>query len=121
MRALTPEKIGGDDGVKKIIEKLDKLFMKDQNIRDYLAFKEFYDYRRPAGVSITDFTVRFKYFCHKLKQFDMKLAEGVQAFVLLNVGNVSGDNEKLARATVGEVSYENMKAKIHKIFLGERE
>ena len=80
VRELTPEVIGGDDGVKKIIEKLDKLFMKDQNTRAYLAFKEFYDYRRPAGVSITDFIVRFEYLYHKLKQFDMKLPEGVQAF-----------------------------------------
>ena len=45
VRELTPEVIGGDDGVKKIIEKLDKLFMKDQSTRAYLAFKEFYDYR----------------------------------------------------------------------------
>ena len=74
---LTPEVIGGDDGVKIIIEKLDKLFMKDLNTR---AFKEFYDYRRPAGVSIADFIVRFEYLYHKLKQFDMKLPEGVQAF-----------------------------------------
>ena len=76
---LTPEVIGGDDGVKKIIEKLDKLLMKDQNTRAYLAFKEFYDYRRPAGASITDFIVRFEYLYHKLKQLDMKLPEGVQA------------------------------------------
>ena len=41
VRELTPEVIGGEDGVKKIIEKLDKLFMKDQNTRAYLAFKEF--------------------------------------------------------------------------------
>ena len=116
VRELTPEVIGGDDGVQKIIEKLDKLFMKDQNTHAYLAFKEFYDYRRPAGVSITDFIVRFKYLCHKLKQFDMKLPEGVQAFFLLNAANISEDNEKLARATVGELTYENMKAKIQKIF-----
>ena len=74
---LTPEVIGGDDGVQKIIEKLDKLFMKNQNARAYLTFKKFYDYRRPAGVSITDFILRFEYLYHKLKQFDMKLTEGV--------------------------------------------
>ena len=111
---LTPEVIGGDDGVKKIIEKLDKLFMKDQNTRAHLAFKEFYDYCRPAGVSITDFIVRFEYLYLKLKQFDMKLPEGVQSFFLLNAANISEDNEKLAR--VGEITYENIKAKRQKIF-----
>ena len=116
MRELTPEVIGGDDGVKKIVEKLDKHFMKDQNTRAYLAFKEFYDYRRPAGVNITDFIVRFEYLYHKLKQVDMKLPEGLQDFFLLNAANISEDNEKLARATVGELTYENMKAKIQKMF-----
>ena len=115
MRELTPEVIGGDDGVKKIIEKLDKLFMKGQNIHAYLAFKDFYDYHRPVGVSTADFIVRFEHLYHNLKQFDMKLPEGVQAFFLLNVANISEDNKKLARATVGEITYENMKAKIQKI------
>ena len=57
---MTPEVISGDDRVKKIIEKLDKIFMKNQNTRAYLAFKEFYHYHRPAGVSITDFIARFE-------------------------------------------------------------
>ena len=91
-------------------------FLKDQNTRADLAFKEFYDYRRPAGVTITDFIARFEYLYHKLKQFDMKLPEGVQAFFLLNAANISEDNKTLARATVGEITYENMKAKIQKIF-----
>ena len=116
VRELTPEVIGGDDGVKKIIEKLDKFYMKDHNTHACLAFKEFYDYRRPACVSITDFIVRFEYLCHKLKQFNMKLLEGVQAFFLLSAANISEDNEKLAHATVGEITWENMKAKIQKIF-----
>ena len=102
VRELTPEVIGGGDGVKKIIDKLDKLFMKDQNTHAYLAIKEFYDYCRPAGVSIIDLIVSFEYLYHKLKQFDMKLPEGVQAFFLLNAANISEDNEKLARVTVGK-------------------
>ena len=67
--------------------------MKDQNTRAYLAFKEFYDYHRLAGVSIIDFIVRFEYLYHKLKQFDMKLPEGVQVVFLLNAANISEDNE----------------------------
>ena len=89
---LTPDGIGAEDGMKKILEKRDKLFMKDQNACALLAFKEFYDYRLLTGVSITEFIVRFEYLYHKLKQFDIKLPEGVQAFFLLNVANVSGKN-----------------------------
>ena len=46
----------------------------------------------------------------------MRLPEGVKAFFLLNAANVSEENEKLARATVGDLTYDNMKSKIKKLF-----
>ena len=116
VRDLTPEQISSKEGVQHITNKLDAVFKKDQNTRAYIAFKEFYDYKRTSGMTIADFIVRFEYLYHKLQQFDMKLPEGVKAFFLLNAANVSEDNEKLARATVGELNYDNMKQKIQKIF-----
>ena len=116
VRDLTPAQISAETGVANITAKLDAIFKKDQNTRAYMAFKEFYDFKRSSGVSITDFIVRFEYLYHKLQGFDMKLPEGVKAFFLLNAANVSEDNEKLARATVGDLTYDNMKSKIQKIF-----
>ena len=116
VRDLTPEELSANDGVKAITDKLDAIFKKDKNTRAYMAFKEFYDHKRTQGVSITDFIVRFEYLYHKMRQFDMNLPEGVKAFFLLNAANVSEENEKLARATVGELTYDNMKEKIQKIF-----
>ena len=52
---ITPEQLSADDGVTTITTKLDAIFKKDQNTRAYLAFKEFYDYRRSAGIPITKF------------------------------------------------------------------
>lgn len=113
---LKIEEIGADTGVQKITAKLDTLFLKDENTRAYLAFKEFYDYKRPPGVNITEFLVHFESLYHKLGQFDVKLPEGVQAFFLLNAVNVSEENERLARATCGAMTYANMKQSIQKIF-----
>ena len=116
VRDLTPAQISAETGVANITAKLDAIFKKDHNTRAYMAFKEFYDFKRSSGVSITDFIVRFEYLYHKLQGFDMKLPEGVKAFFLLNAANVSEDNEKLARATVGDLTYDNMKSKMQKIF-----
>ena len=46
----------------------------------------------------------------------MTLPDGVKAFFLLKAANFAVDNEKLARATVGELTYDNMKEKCKKIF-----
>ena len=89
VRELTVEQLGTETGVQKIIEKLDKVFLKEENTRAYLAFKEFYDYRRPSGVTITDFLVKFEYLYHKLGIHNVKLPEGVRAFFLLTCANVS--------------------------------
>ena len=93
VRDLSKEEIGGKNGVKTITDKLGSVFLKDENTRAYLAFKEFYDYRRPSGVNITEFLVEFEYLYHKLGQFDVQLPEGVRAFFLLNAANVSEENE----------------------------
>lgn len=46
----------------------------------------------------------------------MKLPEGVRAFFVLNAANLSEENEKLARATVGDLTYDNTKSIIMKNF-----
>ena len=55
IRDLKVEEIGHVNGVKTIIEKLNKVFLKEEHTRAYLVFKEFYDYHRPSGVSMSDF------------------------------------------------------------------
>ena len=67
-------------------------------------------------MSITDFLVHYEYLYHKMGRFEIRLPEGVQAFLVLAAANVSEDNEKLARATCGVMTYANMKASIQKIF-----
>ena len=116
IRDLQPEEIGHENGVKKITDKLDTLFLKDENIRVYLAFKEFYNYRRPSEVSMIDFLIKFEYLYHKLSSYKLQLPEGIRAFFLLTAANMSDENERLARATCVSMTYENMKCTIKKIF-----
>ena len=116
VRDLELVEIGGEDGVKKIVAKLDKVFLKDKDTQTFVAFETFYNYRRSSGVSITDFLVEFEYLCHRLGKQEITLPQGVWAFLLLKASNISTENERLARATCQGLSYENMKACILKIF-----
>ena len=116
VRALTPVEIGGADGVQKIIDKLDKVYLKDKDTQTFMAFENFYNYRRASGVSITEFLVDFGYLCNKLSKQDIALPEGVMAFMLLKASNISTEHERLARATCPSMTFENMKGCIMKIF-----
>ena len=110
------EAIGKDDGVDIIIKKLDEVFLKDKNTLAYMAFKTFYNFRRTAGMSMQEFIVDFERYYNEMKKYDTKLPDGVLAFMVLNAANISDESEKLARATVGELSYNSMKNKILQIF-----
>ena len=60
-RSLTMEELGANDGVAKIIAKLDTWFDKDKNTQTFLAFNEFYEYRRSSGVNIIEFLVHYEF------------------------------------------------------------
>ena len=89
VRGLKSAEIGDEGGLQLILTKLDAVFEDDVNTRTYMCFKEFYDYRRPAGVGIKEFIIKFEHLYHRLGTFDVKLPEGVQAFFLLTAVNIS--------------------------------
>ena len=116
VRDIDSAVLGSETGVEKIIEKLDTLFEKDKNTQIFLAFNNFYDYRRASGVNIVEFLVHFEFLFSKLTKFDIVLPEGVKAFFLLKAANLSEEHERLARATCGQMTYDKMKECIKKIF-----
>ena len=96
VRQLTKDEISSDKGVKLIKEKLDSIFQQDKDTRTFHCFKEFYQYRRPAGVGMTEFVIHYENLYSKLGTFDIQLPDGVQAFFFLTAANISDDCEKLA-------------------------
>ena len=110
------EDIGKDDGVNQLVAKLDEVYLKDKNTLAYLAFKAFYNFRRTAGMSIPTFVVDFEKYYNEMKRYEMKLPDGVLGFMLLTAANIPEEGERLARATVLDVGYDAMKAKLLNIF-----
>ena len=53
---------------------------------------------------------------HKLKQHKMELPDGVLSYRLLKSAHLSEQHEQLARATLTELTYDNMKGQLKKIF-----
>ena len=116
LRSLTENEIGGDTGLDLILNKLDGFYVDDENLQSFSAFKLFYDFRRPSGMTMRDFVIKYESLYHKLTTFDMKLPEGVQSFFLLTAANVSEDNERLARVSCKDLKYSSMKDTLIKIF-----
>ena len=116
VRDIDKTKLASDTGADEIIKILENTFLKDENTRAYLAFKSFYNFRRTAGMTIVEFITMYEKLYSEMKKFDMKLPEAVAAFMLLNAVNISEENERLARATLSKITYDEVKSKIMRIF-----
>ena len=105
-----------DQGVKKLIEKLDSLYLEDINQSAYAAYESFEMYRRPEDMNIKEFFNNFERLYNKLKVYQMELPDGVLAYRVLKSANLSEENEKLARATITTLTYKSMTEQLKKIF-----
>ena len=62
------------------MDKFDEIYLWDLNTSTYMAFKEFYSYKRDIGININDFMVCSEFLYQKLQNFGMALPNGVPAF-----------------------------------------
>ena len=115
VRNLSIEELNADDGLNKIIAKLDDVYLADSNTRAYAAFQKFYNCKRESGETFVTFIIRFEQLYNDLVSYGMSLPEGIRAFFVLNASNLQDDMEKLARATTTDLTYKDMKAQIKKI------
>ena len=111
---LKPADISAPDGLQKIIQKLDEVYLADRNTRAYAAFQRFNECKRDEGETLEDFIIRFEDKYNDMEEYNMNLPDGIKAFFILNASNLTDETERLTRAT-SELSYKSMKDQIKKI------
>ena len=52
---------------KLIMDKLNEIYLQNPNLSAYMAFKEFYSYKRVISININDFLVHYKFFMRNYK------------------------------------------------------
>ena len=115
-REIAPEDLEKENGFDTLITKLDSLFLKDENNSAFEAYDIFERYQRPQDMDIFTYINAFERLYQKAKNFKLELPDGVLAYRLLKSANLSSEHEKLARATLADLTYDKMKAQLKKIF-----
>ena len=113
---LEVEKLSWDDGVKNIIEKLGKLYLKDKTQSAYQAYDNFEKFRRPLSMSVSDYIIEFERLLNKTKEYESDMSSDILAYRLLKSANLNEQQEQLAKATISTLTYESMKTQLKKIF-----
>ena len=113
---LDSKDISGEDGVKAVLIKLDKIYEKDKLIEKYNAIEKFETYKRSKETSIRDFLAEFDKRLHKTQSYKTTMSEDLKAYRLLKSANLDANHEKLIKATVSDLNYDEVRSKLIKIF-----
>ena len=107
-----------DNGVETLLMKLDDLFLQDEGRRKFAVFHEMYNLRRSADTSVHEFICTFEHVSYNFASLKMNLPDAVMAFMLLASCNFAENEVQLVMSAISDVTYENMKAAIKRIFGG---
>ena len=113
---LSVEEISGEGGVKKITDKLDKIYKKDTVDSAYEAFEAFIYFKREQNMEIINFITEFERRFNKAKLHGCELSPSILGFFLLNQAQLSDDHKKLIRATISKLDFDEVKTKLMKVF-----
>ena len=80
-----------------------------------MAYEAFGGYQRQPDTSIEDFLINFGRHVAKLKDFNILLPKPVLAFRALKSANLTPVNERLVKATIGELTLSSMSGQSWKI------
>ena len=116
---LDIEKIGSETGVDHVTSKLNTLYSRDKIQTAYESYDRFEKFQRSPDMSISDFIIEFERLLSKTKSYGTTMSSDILAYRVLKSANISEQHEQLARATVADFTYEEMKDKLKKIF-GDR-
>lgn len=108
-----------ESGVVTVLEKLDALFLVDKGRRQFAAFQDLYNLRRPSEGNVREFISEFEHTYFKFTKQGMTLPDPVMAFMLLASCNLSDKEQQLVMSAISEVSLRNMKSALSRIFHGE--
>ena len=115
VRSIPVADLAKEDGVKKITDELDKIYLKDETTRSFCAIKSFIEYRRTQEQTFTKFMVEFNNRLREVKKHNLDFDDGILAFFLLMAANLTEDHERLVRATA-TLTFQDMKDKLQKVF-----
>ena len=110
-----------EDGVEKLLAKLDSVFLVEKGRRQFKLYREFHRLRRTSNEDIEEFITSFEHSYYKFKSHsNSELPNCVVAFMLLEACNLDEKDEQLVLSGISEVDYKDVKTTITRIFGGKR-
>ena len=108
--------ISGDHGVDIIIERLDRIYKKDETLENYRALEAFETFKRPNDMNICAYLNHFEKLYNKIKTYGTQMSDNLLAYRLLKSANLPELHEQMVKGTITDLKYDLMKDQLKKMF-----
>ena len=102
VRSLGRDVLTADDGLDKVIKRLDSIYQEDSSHMAYRAYCRFEKFERQESMNLQAFISEFAKLYEDLRKHKMELPDAILAYRVLNSANLSSEKVDLALATVKE-------------------
>ena len=109
VRALGKEKLQVEDGMKNVIEALDKIYKEDDSSYIYRSLKKFETYVRPKDMALTSYISEFEKIVSEMESYKIDMPDCAIAYRFLNSANLPVEKLDLALATVSSMTYADVR------------
>ena len=112
---LEVDEMNADDGIDKVVAKLDGLYLKDENQRKYVSLKTYEQYTRDKNQSIDSYINGFERLYNKVKSYGIVLPDFAIAYRFLENANLEQSKMDLVRSNLSEMTYSTVKTQMRKL------
>ena len=88
MLQLSEEVISGENGVDAIINRLNRIYKKDETLENYMVLEKFETSKRPENIKISDYLNKFEQLYNQTKSYRTQMSQNVLAYWLLKSANL---------------------------------
>ena len=105
-----------DPNLTKLFGKLDRIFLQDENWKCFNAYLAFENLKKGEDKTIDEYLSEFDLKHHKLKECGVTLSDAIIACRLIRSCNLSEVHFQLALSTVANMTFEDMRKTLKKLF-----
>ena len=118
---IPEDKLQSNEGVKILLEALDKELLPEKPMRLFNANKMFKNTKRHANTRVHDFIIEFETARYVAELEGITFDDTLLGLNLLDQCQLPEDKQQLVISGLTEINYENVKCKLQSIFFNEQE
>jgi len=104
------------DGLTKVLTELDRFFLKDKDRAAFLAYDKFNAFRRPQGMSMRDFLIKFELLKNTCISHEFPIPDKIAAHQMLVSANISPQKKDIIVSTLTKFTPDDMRTKLLCVF-----